>query len=343
MVGLMLGLRHGVVLAFAIEALDRTRLNSPPDIRTVPGRAPCSGSCPMIGDAHASAEAEQVNRTTCASTTCSASSSTRSPSPPSAAGGAHEHHVLSPDTRSLDAGDAPTRSRARRHDGQPGRPMADAGSRVLLVDTDCAARVCTFFGVPNDTGVSRSLWASRRSRGHEADRGAQPGRAAERPGAARTPRICCTRTALPSCSPTVRSSSTGSCSTRRRSGGVRWRGPGGLADGVVLVARPRDDARRGDVRAAAARVGEGAGMVGVVVNTIDFSIPAYGYGAFYYGLLHGIGRRTATAPTRRRQLSLPVLAGDAIPAAERPTSVGRPPVATIRAAVLPIGGRSPAQ
>jgi capsular exopolysaccharide synthesis family protein len=74
---------------------------------------------------------------------------------------------------------------------------------------------------------------------------------------------------------------------------------GNLADGVVLIIKAGETTREAAVHARRQLTSAKARMIGVVVNAIDFSNPAYGY-EYYYRNYYRYGYTYGNAPTDQK-------------------------------------------
>jgi len=292
MIGVLLGLGTGIGLAFAIEALDNT-LKTQADVEQFLGVS-VLGLVPVIGAA-AGGEAAHENDhlrerdlgvfldPKSIAAECCRSIRTNilfmSPDRP-----LRTIVVTSP---SPQEGKTTTAINL-------GVTMAEAGGRVLIIDTDMRRpRLHRSFGVPNQTGISTVM----------------VGKATVAEAVKRTdvPNL----DVLP-CGPVPPNPSEllhterfaavlAECATLYDR--VIMDSPptsavtdpavlGNLSDGVVLVVKAGETTRESAIHARRQLTGAKARLIGVVVNAIDFSNPAYGYDYYYrnyyrYGYTYG--------------------------------------------------------
>jgi polysaccharide biosynthesis transport protein len=294
LIGLLLGLGTGIALAFIIEALDNT-LKNQADVEQFLG-VPVLGLVPIIG-ATAGAEARQENDhlrerdlgvfldPKSVAAECCRSIRTNilfmSPDRP-----LRTMVVTSP---SPQEGKTTTAINL-------GVTMAEAGGRVLLVDTDMRRpRLHRSFGVPNQTGISTVIVgkatleeAVKRTDVPNLDVltcGPVPPNPSE---LLHTGRF---ETVLAECAKLYDRVILDSPPTSAVTDPAVL---GNLADGVVLVVKAGETTRDAAIHARRQLVGAKARLFGVVVNAIDFSNPAYGYEYYYrnyyrYGYTYGEG------------------------------------------------------
>jgi capsular exopolysaccharide synthesis family protein len=294
LVGLLLGLGTGIGLAFAIEALDNT-LKTQTDVEQLLG-VPVLGLVPIIGGAPG-AEAVQSNDMLrerdlgvfldpkSVAAECCRSIRTNilfmSPDRP-----LRTMAVTSP---SPQEGKTTTAINL-------GVTMAEAGGRVLIVDTDMRRpRLHRSFGVPNQTGISTVIVgkatleeAIKRTDVPNLDVltcGPVPPNPSE---LLHTDRF---RVVLNECAKLYDRIILDSPPTSAVTDPAVL---GNLSDGVVLVVKAGETTREAAMHARKQLVAAKARLFGVVVNAIDFSNPAYGYEYYYrnyyrYGYTYGNG------------------------------------------------------
>jgi succinoglycan biosynthesis transport protein ExoP len=295
MVGLMLGLGTGIVLAFAIEALDNT-LKTQADVEQFLG-VPVLGLVPVIGGAASGAEQQQVNdnlrerdlgvfldpKSVAAECCRSIRTNILFMSP--------DHPIRTMVITSPSPQEGKTTTAINL-----GVTMAEAGGRVLLVDTDMRRpRLHRSFGVPNNTGISTVIVG--KSPLSEAIKhtdvpnldvlpcGPVPPNPSE---LLHTDRFALV---LADCAKLYDRVILDSPPTSAVTDPAVL---GNLADGVVLVIKAGETTRESAIHARRQLMSAKARMVGVVVNAIDFSNPAYGYEYYYrnyyrYGYTYGNG------------------------------------------------------
>jgi capsular exopolysaccharide synthesis family protein len=177
-----------------------------------------------------------------------------------------------------------------------GVTMAEAGGRVLIVDTDMRRpRLHRSFGVPNQTGISSVIVgkatieeAVKRTDVPNLDVlpcGPVPPNPSELLHTDRFAAI------LQDCAKLYDRIILDSPPTSAVTDPAVL---GNLADGVVLVVKAGETTRDSAMHARRQLVGAKARLFGVVVNAIDFSNPAYGYDYYYrnyyrYGYTYGNG------------------------------------------------------
>ena len=294
LIGLLLGLGTGIALAFVIEALDNT-LKTQADVEQFLG-VPVLGLVPIIG-AGAGAEAAQQNDhlrerdlgvfldPKSVAAECCRSIRTNilfmSPDRP-----LRTMVVTSP---SPQEGKTTTAINL-------GVTMAEAGGRVLIIDTDMRRpRLHRSFGVPNQTGISTVIVGK-----------ATLGEAVKRTDVPNLDVLTC-GPVPPNPSELLHTDRFGVvlAECAKLYDRVILDSPptsavtdpavlGNLADGVVLVVKAGETTRESAMHARRQLVGAKARLFGVVVNAIDFSNPAYGYDYYYrnyyrYGYTYGNG------------------------------------------------------
>ena len=294
LLGLMIGLGTGIGLAFAIEALDNT-LKTQQDVEQFLG-TPVLGLVPVIG-ASPGAEAVQqgdnlrerdlgvfLDPKSVAAECCRSIRTNilfMSPDRP-----LKTMVVTSP---SPQEGKTTTAINL-------GVTMAEAGSRVLIVDTDMRRpRLHRSFGVPNQTGISTVIVGKATL--EEAIKhtdvpnldvlpcGPVPPNPSE---LLHTERF---GVVLADCAKLYDRIILDSPPTSAVTDPAVL---GNLADGVVLVIKAGETTREAAMHARRQLATAKARLFGVVVNAIDFSNPAYGYEYYYrnyyrYGYTYGNG------------------------------------------------------
>jgi capsular exopolysaccharide synthesis family protein len=293
-IGLLMGLGTGIALAFLIEALDNT-LKSQADVEQFLG-VPVLGLVPIIG-ATAQTEAADAGDhlrerdlgvfldPKSVAAECCRSIRTNilfmSPDRP-----LKTMVVTSP---SPQEGKTTTAINL-------GVTMAEAGGRVLLVDTDMRRpRLHRSFGVPNQTGISTVIVgkaaleeAIKRTDVPNLDVltcGPVPPNPSE---LLHTERF---RSVLAECAKIYDRIVLDSPPTSAVTDPAVL---GNLTDGVVLVVKAGETTRDSATHARRQLAAAKARLFGVVVNAIDFSNPAYGYEYYYrnyyrYGYTYGNG------------------------------------------------------
>jgi polysaccharide biosynthesis transport protein len=294
LMGLLIGLGTGIALAFVIEALDNT-LKTQADVEQFLG-VPVLGLVPLIGAA-AGADAAQDNDhlrerdlgvfldPKSVAAECCRSIRTNilfmSPDRP-----LKTMVVTSP---SPQEGKTTTAINL-------GVTMAEAGGRVLIVDTDMRRpRLHRSFGVPNQTGIS-SVIVGKTTIQEAVKRTDVPnldvlpcGPVPPNPSELlHTERFAIV---LAECAKLYDRIILDSPPTSAVTDPAVL---GNLADGVVLVVKAGETTRDSAMHARRQLAGAKARLFGVVVNAIDFSNPAYGYEYYYrnyyrYGYTYGNG------------------------------------------------------
>jgi polysaccharide biosynthesis transport protein len=294
MLGLMFGLGLGIALAFAIEALDNT-LKTQSDVEQFLG-TPVLGLVPVIGAAPGGEAVEAGDNLRerdlgvfldpkSVAAECCRSIRTNilfmSPDRP-----LKTMVVTSP---SPQEGKTTTAINL-------GVTMAEAGGRVLIVDTDMRRpRLHRSFGVPNQTGISTVIVgkatleeAIKRTDVPNLDVltcGPVPPNPSE---LLHTDRF---GVVLAECAKLYDRIILDSPPTSAVTDPAVL---GNLADGVVLVIKAGETTRESAMHARRQLATAKARLFGVVVNAIDFSNPAYGYEYYYrnyyrYGYTYGNG------------------------------------------------------
>lgn len=294
LIGLLLGLSTGIALAFAIEALDNT-LKTQADVEQFLG-VPVLGLVPIIGaapGAEAAAHSTDLRERDLGvfldpksvAAECCRSIRTNilfmSPDRP-----LRTIVVTSP---SPQEGKTTTAINI-------GVTMAEAGGRVLIIDTDMRRpRLHRSFGVPNQTGISTVIVGK-----------ATLEEAVKRTDVPNLDVLTC-GPVPPNPSELLHTSKFGVvlADCAKLYDRIILDSPptsavtdpavlGNLADGVVLVIKAGETTRESAMHARRQLDTAKARLVGVVVNAIDFSNPAYGYEYYYrnyyrYGYTYGNG------------------------------------------------------
>ena len=290
MLGLLLGLATGIGLAFAIEALDNT-LKTQSDVEQFLG-VPVLGLVPVIGHAPGGEPLPEELRERdlgvfmdpkSVAAECCRSIRTNilfmSPDRP-----LKTLVVTSP---SPQEGKTTTAINL-------GVTMAEAGGRVLLVDTDMRRpRLHRSFGVSNHTGIStvtvgKSTIEEAIKRTDVPNLDVLPcGPVPPNPSELlHTDRFAAV---LADCAKLYDRIILDSPPTSAVTDPAVL---GNLADGVVLVVKAAETTRDSAMHARRQLTGAKARLCGVIVNAIDFSNPAYGYDYYYrnyyrYGYTYG--------------------------------------------------------
>jgi capsular exopolysaccharide synthesis family protein len=294
MLGLLMGLGAGIGLAFAIEALDNT-LKTQQDVEQFLG-TPVLGLVPLIG----AAPGGEADRATdhlrerdlgvfldpkSIAAECCRSIRTNilfmSPDRPL--------KIMVVTSPSPQEGKTTTAINL-------GVTMAEAGGRVLIVDTDMRRpRLHRSFGVPNQSGISTVIVgkatleeAVKRTDVPNLDVltcGPVPPNPSE---LLHTDRF---RVVLAECARLYDRIILDSPPTSAVTDPAVL---GNLADGVVLVVKAGETTREAAMHARRQLATAKARLFGVIVNAIDFSNPAYGYEYYYrnyyrYGYTYGNG------------------------------------------------------
>ncbi len=292
LLGLLIGLGSGIGLAFAIEALDNT-IKTQADVEQFLG-VPVLGLVPVIGAAPGS-EAVQAGDNLrerdlgvfldpkSIAAECCRSIRTNilfmSPDRPL--------RIMVVTSPSPQEGKTTTAINL-------GVTMAEAGGRVLIVDTDMRRpRLHRSFGVPNQTGISTVIVgkatleeAIKRTDVPNLDVltcGPVPPNPSE---LLHTDRFAAV---LADCARLYDRIILDSPPTSAVTDPAVL---GNLADGVVLVVKAGDTTRESAIHARRQLMSAKARLFGVIVNAIDFSNPAYGYDYYYrnyyrYGYTYG--------------------------------------------------------
>jgi polysaccharide biosynthesis transport protein len=294
LLGLLVGLGTGIALAFAIEVLDNT-LKTQADVEQSLG-VPVLGLVPIIG---AAAGEEAAN----------AGDNVRERDlgvfldPKSIAAECCRSIrtnilFMSPDrpTRTIVVTSPSPQEGKTTTAINLGVTMAEAGGRVLIVDTDMRRpRLHRSFGVPNQTGISSVIVgkvtlqeAIKRTDVPNLDVlpcGPVPPNPSE---LLHTERF---NAVLADCARLYDRIILDSPPTSAVTDPAVL---GNLADGVVLVVKAGETTRDSAAHARRQLVSAKARLLGVIVNAIDFSNPAYGYDYYYrnyyrYGYTYGNG------------------------------------------------------
>ncbi|HLK88469.1 MAG TPA: polysaccharide biosynthesis tyrosine autokinase [Polyangia bacterium] len=294
LLGLMLGLGTGIALAFAIEALDNT-LKTQQDVEQFLG-TPVLGLVPIIGAApggEALQEGDNLRERDLGvfldpksvAAECCRSIRTNilfmSPDRP-----LKTMVVTSPSPQ-----EGKTTSAINL-----GVTMAEAGGRVLIVDTDMRRpRLHRSFGVPNQTGISTVIVGK-----------ATLEQAIKRTDVPNLDVLTC-GPVPPNPSELLHTDRFGAvlAECAKLYDRIILDSPptsavtdpavlGNLADGVVLVIKAGETTREAAMHARRQLATAKARLFGVIVNAIDFSNPAYGYEYYYrnyyrYGYTYGNG------------------------------------------------------
>jgi len=290
MLGLLLGLATGIGLAFTIEALDNT-LKTQTDVEQFLG-VPVLGLVPVIGHAPGGEQQPEELRERdlgvfmdpkSVAAECCRSIRTNilfmSPDRP-----LRTLVVTSPSPQEGKTTTAINLSVT----------MAEAGGRVLLVDTDMRRpRLHRSFGVPNQTGIStvtvgKSTIEEAIKRTDVPNLDVLPcGPVPPNPSELlHTDRFAAV---LADCAKLYDRIILDSPPTSAVTDPAVL---GNLADGVVLVVKAAETTRDAAMHARRQLTGAKAHLCGVIVNAIDFSNPAYGYDYYYrnyyrYGYTYG--------------------------------------------------------
>jgi len=302
LLGLLLGLGTGIALAFVIEALDNT-LKTQADVEQFLG-VPVLGLVPVIGAATGGTAAEArddvrerdlgvfLDPKSVAAECCRSIRTNilfMSPDNPP-----RTIVVTSP---SPQEGKTTTAINL-------GVTMAEAGGRVLIVDTDMRRpRLHRSFGVPNQTGIS-SVIVSKATLEEAIKRTDVPnldvlpcGPVPPNPSELlHTDRF---KAVLADCARLYDRIILDSPPTSAVTDPAVL---GNLADGVVMVIKAGETTRDSGAHARRQLTSAKARLLGVIVNAIDFSNPAYGYDYYYrnyyrYGYTYGNGPNEQKAPT----------------------------------------------
>jgi capsular exopolysaccharide synthesis family protein len=293
MMGLMLGLGTGIVLAFAIEALDNT-LKTQADVEQFLG-VPVLGLVPVIGGNHDPTEAlgddlRQRDLGVFLDPKSVAAECCRS----------IRTNILfmSPDRpiRTMVITSPSPQEGKTTTAVNLGVTMAEAGGRVLIIDTDMRRpRLHRSFGVGNQTGISTVIVGKATL--EEAIKhtdvpnldvltcGPVPPNPSE---LLHTDRFAAV---LADCAKLYDRIVLDSPPTSAVTDPAVL---GNLVDGVVLIIKAGETTRDSAMHARRQLTAAKARVVGVVVNAIDFSNPAYGYEYYYrnyyrYGYTYGGG------------------------------------------------------
>jgi capsular exopolysaccharide synthesis family protein len=294
LLGLMLGLGTGIALAFAIEALDNT-LKTQQDVEQFLG-TPVLGLVPIIGVApggEALQEGDNLRERDLGvfldpkSVAAECCRSIRT-----------NILFMSPDRPlKIMVVTSPSPQEGKTTSAiNLGVTMAEAGGRVLIVDTDMRRpRLHRSFGVPNQTGISTVIVgkatleeAIKRTDVPNLDVltcGPVPPNPSELLHTDRFGAV------LAECAALYDRIILDSPPTSAVTDPAVL---GNLADGVVLVIKAGETTREAAMHARRQLATAKARLFGVIVNAIDFSNPAYGYEYYYrnyyrYGYTYGNG------------------------------------------------------
>jgi capsular exopolysaccharide synthesis family protein len=302
LLGLLLGLGTGVVLAFVIEALDNT-LKTQADVEQFLG-VPVLGLVPIIGAAtggdvaRAGDDVRERDLGVFLDPKSVAAECCRS----------IRTNILfmSPDNppRTIVVTSPSPQEGKTTTAINLGVTMAEAGGRVLIVDTDMRRpRLHRSFGVPNQTGIS-SVIVSKATLEEAIKRTDVPnldvlpcGPVPPNPSELlHTDRF---KAVLADCARLYDRIILDSPPTSAVTDPAVL---GNLADGVVMVIKAGETTRDSGAHARRQLTSAKARLLGVIVNAIDFSNPAYGYDYYYrnyyrYGYTYGNGPNEQKAPT----------------------------------------------
>jgi capsular exopolysaccharide synthesis family protein len=296
LLGLLLGLGTGIGLAFAIEALDNT-LKTQSDVEQFLG-VPVLGLVPVIGGPAGNAEGAPAGdnlrdrdlgvfldpKSVAAECCRSIRTNILFMSP--------DHPIRTVVITSPSPQEGKTTTAINL-----AVTMAEAGGRVLLIDTDMRRpRLHRSFSVPNQTGISTVIVgkatleeAIKRTDVPNLDVltcGPVPPNPSE---LIHTERFT---TMLADCAKLYDRVILDSPPTSAVTDPAVL---GNLADGVVLIVKAGETTREAAVHARRQLTAAKARMIGVVVNAIDFSNPAYGY-EYYYRNYYRYGYTYGNAP-----------------------------------------------
>jgi succinoglycan biosynthesis transport protein ExoP len=303
MLGLLIGVGSGIALAFGIEALDNT-IKTQHDVEQFLG-VPVLGLVPIIGAAPGGEPVQAgdnlrerdlgvfLDPKSIAAECCRSIRTNilfMSPDRPL--------RIMVVTSPSPQEGKTTTAINL-------GVTMAEAGGRVLIVDTDMRRpRLHRSFGVPNQTGISTVIVGK-----------ATLEEAIKRTDVPNLDVLTC-GPVPPNPSELLHTDRFGAvlADCARLYDRVILDSPptsavtdpavlGNLADGVVLVVKAGETTRDSAIHARRQLLSAKARLFGVVVNAIDFSNPAYGYDYYYrnyyrygytYGNAPGDGQKTPT-------------------------------------------------
>ena len=294
LLGLLIGLATGIALAFAIEALDNT-LKTQADVEQFLS-VPVLGLVPIIGGAPGAEAASSgdivrerdlgvfLDPKSVAAECCR---SIRT-----------NILFMSPDrpTRTMVVTSPSPQEGKTTTAINLGVTMAEAGGRVLIIDTDMRRpRLHRSFGVPNQTGISTVIVAKTSLE-----------EAIKRTDVPNLDVLTC-GPVPPNPSELLHTERFGAvlADCAKLYDRIILESPptsavtdpavlGNLADGVVLVIKAGETTRESATHARRQLTAAKARLLGVVVNAIDFSNPAYGYDYYYrnyyrYGYTYGNG------------------------------------------------------
>jgi len=299
MLGLLIGLGSGIALAFAIEALDNT-IKTQHDVEQFLG-VPVLGLVPIIGAAPGGEAAQAgdnlrerdlgvfLDPESIAAECCRSIRTNilfMSPDRPL--------KIMVVTSPSPQEGKTTTAINL-------GVTMAEAGGRVLIVDTDMRRpRLHRSFGVPNNTGISTVIVGKAKLED-----------AIKRTDVPNLDVLTC-GPVPPNPSELLHTDRFGAvlADCARLYDRVILDSPptsavtdpavlGNLADGVVLVVKAGETTRDSALHARRQLASAKARLFGVVVNAIDFSNPAYGYD-YYYRNYYRYGYTYGNAPGDRK-------------------------------------------
>jgi len=279
MLALLLGVSLGVGLVFLMETFDNT-LKSPSDVESTLG-IPVLGMVPIIGGKDGSATPEKIRERDLGIFTdpkslaaeCCRSIRTNilfmSPD--------HPPHTIVVTSPSPQEGKTTTTINLAV-------TMSEAGGRVLVIDTDMRRpRLHRSFGVPNQVGLSTVVVGK-----------STLDEAIKRTEVPNLDVLCC-GPVPPNPSELLHAEKFAEVirECARRYDRVILDSPptsavtdpavlGNLCDGVILVVKGGETKRESALMARRQLLSAKAKILGVIVNEIDFSNPAYGYQYYYY-------------------------------------------------------------
>jgi succinoglycan biosynthesis transport protein ExoP len=296
LLGLMIGLGFGIGLAFGIEALDNT-LKTQSDVEQLLG-TPVLGLVPVIGGAEAGGADLARGDDTLRERDLGVFLDPKSVAAECCRSIRTNILFMSPDRplkTMVVTSPSPQEGKTTTAINL-GVTMAEAGSRVLIVDTDMRRpRLHRSFGVPNQNGISTVIVgkttleeAVKRTDVPNLDVltcGPVPPNPSE---LLHTERF---GVVLAECAKLYDRIILDSPPTSAVTDPAVL---GNLADGVVLVVKAGETTREAAMHARRQLNTAKARLFGVVVNAIDFSNPAYGYEYYYrnyyrYGYTYGNG------------------------------------------------------
>jgi capsular exopolysaccharide synthesis family protein len=295
MLGILIGLVTGIALAFAIETLDNT-LKTQTDVENFLG-VPVLGLVPVIGGQPEPATA-QPNSDNLRERDLGVFLDPKSVAAECCRSIRTNILFMSPDhpIRTMVITSPSPQEGKTTTAVNLAITMAEAGGRVLLIDTDMRRpRLHKSFGVPNQTGISAVIVgkakleeAIKRTDVPNLDVltcGPVPPNPSE---LLHTERFAAV---LADCGKIYDRVILDSPPTSAVTDPAVL---GNLTDGVVLIVKAGETTRDAAMHARRQLTAAKARMIGVVVNAIDFSNPAYGYEYYYrnyyrYGYTYGSG------------------------------------------------------